>query len=442
MNGTIAEKMGKNECSTGANIYAKDYPIIGVSQCVNQPSPPSLQINKYFLDGSAKKASNEKLFIDPVLSKRIFIIDENVDKLSHDRNNYRIDELSNLILKVDDLYRHSENEIKFEQVVNLFDPFRFFKYELANTCNIQNISAGWIKLWEILTEFDLVPSSLPGESFISFHSGQFPETSIFMLNHYVKTRSNLKSHVWFASTDQKTEDLYGLRSRYSSHWFYKMWLKINDQTKALNEAKFGHLFKIKLSTDFQDKVHLYIADGGLGHDEHIDQEIKYQSKLLNEIIQAFSILKKGGDMIIKLYTFSDTRTQVLISLCVRHFKKVFITKPIASKIFDPESYLVCMEFALEILTDQTLSFDDIGKFDGTIVASDLPDISECLGSAQEQIYNNAINSLNESIILFEEINSTERLKRLRQDAGVIHRPITSAWTKLYPVKSLKAKDRL
>jgi FtsJ-like methyltransferase len=440
----MAEKTRKNECPTEANIYAQNDPIIGLSQSISQQLSliPSLQISKYFLENRDKQSSNDKPSIEPILSRRIFVIEENTNQSSHDKNDCKTDELKNMTLKIDDLYKHSKNEIQFEQVVNLFDPFRFFKYELATDCKIQNISAGWIKLWEILTEFNLVPSSLFGESFISFHAGAYPETSIFALNHYVKTKTNLKSHVWFASAERKADDPYELKSRYPAHWIYRMGSKIEDQTEALNGAKFGHMFTIKLSTYFNDKIHLYISDGGLDPDEHVDREIKYQSKLLNEIVNAFSILKKGGNMTIKLYSFSDTRTQVLISLCVRHFRKAFITKPLSSKIFDPESYLVCVGFDLEILADQTLSFDDLGKFDGTVVASVIPHISESLSSAQEQIYNNTIVSLKQATELFEAVNSSEELKRLRQDAGPIHRLISSAWVKLYPIKQLKARDRL
>jgi hypothetical protein len=491
MDRNTAEKMTKDECLNVADISAETGPPIGTSQCAIISPFPSLDIAKYFLQPIIKDQKyNRKSVPENTLLKRTFIIKDrdlarpitpaptNLEEkqIKHTNNGISLmgmqdylraedngidldimNRLHKLREMIDDLSLslssgqlntsvisrgHREREGPIEQ---LFDPFRFLKYELANTYHIQNISTGWLRLWEVLSEFDLVPLSLLCESFISFHSGSFPETSILALHHYVKTKTNLKSHVWFASAEQKADDPYELRGRYSSHWVDQSVSHTGGKIEALNKAQMGHVFGVKIFNTFPDKIHLYISED---IDPSGDQEV-----LFHQITHGFSLLRKGGNMIIKLCAFFNSTTQVLISLCVRHFAKVFITKPITSKILNDESYLVCISFDLELSMEESPyspSFDS-STFDGTMVVSTLPHISGSLEIALTGIYNATINGLEQALELskllnevksVDETDSTNKLKLLRHEAGSIHKCITSVWVQNFGIKSLKLKDKL
>jgi len=339
-----------------------------------------------------------------------------------------------------DKYYTSDIESKdFSQVLNLFDPFRTYKYRIAQSYRGQNVSNAWLKFWELICEFKLIPNSMPGESFISFDNAALPGSGILAINHYVKTSTSLKSHVWYAcSLDEKEDalaDSYSLVKNYPSRWL-------------MNSGNNGDVTKLanlkSIFNQLSDKIDLYTSD--LGFDVSSDyngQEDQHCHCNLGQILLGMYVLKKGGNLVVKMYTFFSTFTQSLLIYCSKVFEKFYITKPMSSRVTNSECYLVGIDF-LGIPEDIQILETRLDKFslEPLIPVQDF--YNNIFLEAAQGIYGAQISSLLNVINLYDGIskNFEPSIKLLKTETRDMHNIITSKWVQLYPFKSLRQKDRL
>jgi hypothetical protein len=344
----------------------------------------------------------------------------------------------------------------FGQILNLFDPFRFFKYQLAQTCYGQNVNNAWFKLWELVWEFGLVPGSLAGESFVSFHNAGLPGHWILALNHYVKTATNLKSHVWFGLAPSEAEDTFKLRERYPGHWL------------PAEPGDVDELSYVRAARDrFTERVHLYTSDQGLDAAEYEGQEAKHARLNVGQILLGLYTLRPGGHMVVRLYTFFEPLTQSVIAFCAGLFREVHIAKPLASKIINSECYLVALDLTpgphdlspLERWLD--LPVANLGALEGVTGTVDLTGAGSDMAGAQAA-------SLTIAMSLYDRVRTegaegaegadeksnggppnhatasdeVPGLRELRNMVRLQHNQITTSWSQRYPVRTLRLKDRL
>src|SRR5208282_4704225 len=95
--------------------------------------------------------------------------------------------------------------------------------------NTKRISQAWLKMYEVLTNFDLI--SKDGKTFKSFHLCEAPGNFISAINHYIKTNTTIKDFDWTAQTlnpwiergKNKREiigDDYGYIRKYPKKWTF------------------------------------------------------------------------------------------------------------------------------------------------------------------------------------------------------------------------------
>eukprot|EP01097_Dermamoeba_algensis_P003803 TRINITY_DN2588_c0_g2_i3.p1 TRINITY_DN2588_c0_g2~~TRINITY_DN2588_c0_g2_i3.p1 ORF type:complete len:485 (+),score=102.70 TRINITY_DN2588_c0_g2_i3:135-1589(+) len=88
-------------------------------------------------------------------------------------------------------------------------------------------------------------------------------------------------------------------------------------------------------------VSLVVADGGMSIDkEELSQEYKVRQLVLCEFLTMFSVLKKGGDFVCKLFDAFLPFTVGLLYILYRNFEKISIVKPYASRPANSERYVI------------------------------------------------------------------------------------------------------
>lgn len=213
-----------------------------------------------------------------------------------------------------------------------------------------DITKAWMKCYEIISELNLIQST---DSFIHFDNAAFPGSFILATEHYIKTKTNIKNHSWFASSlledvkeSKKTkytlssehalQDTYGLYKNYPDRWLMSNEFN-GDVLKKANQLHICHMIGAK--------VDLYTSDLGFNiGDEYEAQEEKHTIYNAGQILSGLLTLKRGGHLVIKQYTFFETLTLNVLYILSTFFKQMYICKPQTSRDINSEVYIVGKSF--------------------------------------------------------------------------------------------------
>ena len=292
----------------------------------------------------SKKSINNKQYIQRKSEKENNFDDANLHKINDLK--YRL----NLVkTKLDDIYKLPNAS----NIMRLFDPFSKTKYMIAKKLNTDNVTNAWLKCYELIYKYELIPLNKVIENFVYFDNAAFPGSFILATNHIVKTLSKIKNFEWNASSllnggnlqNQNTnplEDTYNLYANYPERWLMNE-LNNGDITDRKNILDFQRQFKEKYGAEHS--VDLYTCDLGtdVSSNYNAQEEIHFMMNLC-QIVCGLSVLKSGGHMLIKHYTIFEPFTISYVSLLSNLFEQVIITKPITSKITNSEIYLVCKKY--------------------------------------------------------------------------------------------------
>ena len=104
---------------------------------------------------------------------------------------------------------------------------------------------------------------------------------------------------------------------------------------------------------------------------------------VGQMICGLRVLRKGGYILLKIYSWFSPRLQSLIAYCASHFDKFYIDKPRTSRPENSEVYLIGMGYnpiseedyqKLLIGLKRVDSLIDLSKIDLTVLRKTLEDI--------------------------------------------------------------------
>lgn len=320
------------------------------------------------------------------------------------------------------LYINEQTAKIISKVMKIFDPFNTFKYDTNKIHKGQIVNNSWLKLWEILSTFKLISHISKDETFITLDVSNKPGASISALNHYVKTMTGIKSHIWIGMcSDKENNELY---SKYESRWLESD-LKLNDIDEVVNKCS-------KIS----DKVCLAIFDYSLELLDYNKQEINYIPYLMGQLYILSQTLNLGGNSVIKIYTLFEKETQSILIMLSKVFKEVFLYHPYASKGTNSETHIVCINF-------QGIDLAMVENIKKRAINEEPSSYMRCFHEYCKNIYVGQISSLSQSLEIYKKMQSNEELlKTLKIDAKNITKSYVQAWASMFPVKTLKCKDKL
>jgi hypothetical protein len=278
---------------------------------------------------------------------RIYLIDLNISDIRFST----VSDNENLIYKDINLIKHSLNDIKSlldniylsdyknaNCLMKKFDPFINEKYNIARNINTINITNAWLKCYELIDYFNLIPTD---DNFVYFDNASFPGSFIIAINHYVKTKRNFKKFNWYGSSincNKKLGDDFHLKKNYPNNWL-------------MDKNNNGDITILSNIIDFQNKLtdkstgirllKLYSCDLGFdcGSDYNNQESLGFKLNIC-QIICGLLTLGTNGHMFIKHFTLFEPFTISYLSLLTILFKEVYISKPNTSRRTNSEVYIV------------------------------------------------------------------------------------------------------
>jgi hypothetical protein len=322
--------------------------------------------------------------------------------------------LNNIKSQLDDIYLSSKYYAKC--VMKTFDPFVKEKYKIAYCINTYNLTNAWLKGYEIIDYFKLIP--IQSELFVYFDNASFPGNFINATNHYVKTQTNIKNFRWYGASLLSKDNLgddFNLKKNYPENWLINEnnngditnISNIMDFQKQLNSLNVKVNNLMNETESLQRTVNLYSCDLALdwGNDYNNQESISFNANLC-QILCGLLTLTTDGHMFVKHFTLFEPFTISYLSLLTALFKEVYISKPITSKRTNSEVYIVCKYYKYPF-EENSMECKIINLFITKVqnLSNDMPFISNMCIAHQissiikscENIYNTQIIALNQFI---------------------------------------------
>lgn len=240
--------------------------------------------------------------------------------------------------------------------------------------HVEMVSNGFIKLWECLTVFNVIPTNGNKGKFKVFHICEAPGQMILSAQHFItKKRERIRQYEWFANSlnpfniDVKKkygrvlQDTYGMIRKNPGKW---LWGADNtgDITNVANVKWFRNRILGYSSSDVsiskKEGVDLIIGDGGLGSG---NDAIVLQRLDLAQVVMVLACSRNGGACVIKHFTpymtnhpESVNASSFFISYLYLYylaFEEVSLFKPYSSDMTSGEFYVIGKGFNGELIDD-------------------------------------------------------------------------------------------
>lgn len=360
---------------------------------------------------------------------------ELIDCQNKNDTKYKIDcyieeELSKTKDKYDDYFIKNS----FRKFHRSYDYFIYEKKNIKKKYNTLHVTNAWIKFQELVTLFKLIPDKISSKdnTFKYFDNAAFPGAFIFAMHHYILTKTNIKNLDWYGSSllgdeDIALQDTYSLYKDYPKRWLMNK--KFNGDVTDIKNINYWEKF-------FNNSVDLYTSDLGLAVSKDYNKQEDFQLRPnIGQLLTGIVVLKKGGSMITKQYTWFHAQNVTILALLTNLFKEVYVTKPITSRPFNSETYIVAKHYLGPFKKDTyeysliELIKDKIKKYD------ELPFIKkDCINkqflSSLKEIYNKIF--YRQIRVIEEELETFNKLENAKdyKDKKIIWKKINDKRNKV------------
>ena len=220
------------------------------------------------------------------------------------------------------------------------------RFTVMEKFGAQNVSNGSLKFIEIMFKFKdiLFKTNDTINDFVTFHNAELPGGFITAINYFIKTQTNIKKWKWYGnsliSQIHGFSDDYGLYSLNKNNWM--MDSKCNGDVSLIETLNY---IKDKMNKLCPNGVDLYTSDLGNegGMDYNAQESFQYLPNL-GQVLLAYMLLKKGGNMVIKQFNMRNIGTISLIYTIANYFDKLIFCKPLTSRPGNSEIYIIGVGF--------------------------------------------------------------------------------------------------
>jgi hypothetical protein len=209
--------------------------------------------------------------------------------------------------------------------------FRYYKHKddmekmhldevVRKKLNDSNISQAWLKMYEIITDCNLVSKNKKG-TFHSFHICEVPGTFINCINNYIHTKTQYSNYEWHSQSLNpkiaRIKDQFGLIRRHPDRWDYGA-----DQTGDITKVKNIDYYKKQVSQ--RPPIQLMTSDCGLSMKDEGYEKVAFAS-----LLAILHILPVDGTMVYKILTPIDEPLILnLVYIAYCNFKELVFYKPV------------------------------------------------------------------------------------------------------------------
>lgn len=390
------------------------------------------------------------------------IDDPNNWKNIHSDFNYSFPQLQKIKIKLNseksklDFTNDNEKiELEYAHITNIVrdcEKLRGRKGFIYNKYNGEIVTNAWLKMYELCCKY-LDPILKDGGVLESFHLAEAPGNFLLAINHYIKVNYPDIRWTWTANTynvkfyknTKYFEDKYNIAKQYPHKWDYGC-DKDGDITSHFNIAEYEKKYK-------NNNIKFITSDA-----KCVKKEIDFNNEeLINipvqvgQILNGLFLLKKGGTMILKHFTFLEAQSVCLLLLVKIYFEKVFIVKPISSKPANSETYLVCVNYKKyptihqkNKLLNYMNYIRNLNNKDGcpTLFKNCIPVklLNEII-NISEKLCETQIKYINKNLCAYNLYTGIEKSK-IWNDMRKEHDITVEKWINLYNIDYLNESDKL
>jgi 23S rRNA U2552 (ribose-2'-O)-methylase RlmE/FtsJ len=232
------------------------------------------------------------------------------------------------------------------------------------------LSRAFLKLWEMIVYFDLIPNS---DNFVSAHlaegPGSFIQATILfrdMLAKFNKIKTS-KNDKYYAVTLHSDNEHLLIEKEFINYYDKEKPKRLHIlntvNKKNIKEQKGGK--RIGDSTDgditnlhtinlfggkqnagggYSEEADLVTADGGFDWKKENLQEQEAYRLIFGQMLAALKTQKSGGNFVLKIFETYTKNTIKILELLRLFYNEVYICKPFTSRISNSEKYIVCKKF--------------------------------------------------------------------------------------------------
>ena len=211
----------------------------------------------------------------------------------------------------------------------------------------RNFNRAFYKIWEIIEEFNLRKRNMSCLSMC-----EAPGSFIYgIYTNYMNFSKIIDSEGFIEKYNQRKEinkcifDTFSINKK-----------GFPEYNNLIYKNKYINILSYKESdiTDketldyFSRNLHKYdiiTCDGGIDDAGNYDKKEELHKNLINsQIILGVKLQKMSGNLICKFYDITQDYTIENIIFLYKNYRKVFIYKPITSRITNSEKYIICIDY--------------------------------------------------------------------------------------------------
>ena len=280
-------------------------------------------------------------------------------------NRKKIYLVTSLFEKTIDYKAETDDGIKYESIGEGVESF----VKEINPKLPPLLNRAYLKLWEMLVYFDLIPDK---EDFVSSHlcegPGSFIQATVYfreLQEKLGKIKTSAKDNYYGVTLHSDTEHLQ-MQQDFIKYFDKDKTKRLHVlETKSVSEIKdmYGGGYNGLLSNGDITKINtirlfggskdvesfakpsdLVTADGGFDWKKENLQEQEAYKLIFSEIITAIKVQKSGGSFVLKIFESYTFTTLKFIEILRVFYKEVYICKPFTSRISNSEKYIICKDF--------------------------------------------------------------------------------------------------
>lgn len=256
-----------------------------------------------------------------------------------------------------ELYKNDTTiQTSYRKMVILSHPFEIIKADVYTSfikdCPPLKMTNAFMKMWELLSWIEKNGYlKLPEDKLDMFDVASAPGMFIIAVDNYLR-----KNHPG-VKLDWKSCSLEGGTALTDA---YNLFAENPTRYKPCNVLDGDDIKKCITKKRYQ----LVTGDIGIYHEDSYDrlQEEVQLDLEWGQMVLALNQCDKGGNMILKMYSMVTLETVFLLDTLNKYFKHVFITKPYCTRLFNDESYIICINRNSKDCSDEPLKRPYISEY--------------------------------------------------------------------------------
>ena len=354
--------------------------------------------------------------------------------------------LDNKIYKILNKYKNMINNIENIKIWDFCKKLSN-EYELLHHCiknrisnlgiaNYDPISRSFFKMWELCFDCNIID---PNKREITYGAlaegpGGFIECFNFYRRRFCINPIDIVNCI---TLKPYNNDIPGWKK---SHRIFR---ECSKYTISYGKDDTGDLYNVENIKYFanlftEKKADLVTGDGGFDFsDDYSNQEVLAFRLIFCEIVAGLSILKKGGNMIIKLFDLFHYASIDIVYTLAYYFDKLHIVKPFTSRSANSEKYIVCKSFrginkedlnSLYNIVDEMVILSKQHKYVRKIINNKIPkDFIDLIQATNIYFISKQIKSLIKGLSYVKEELNNEDINEIKKQQTIY----SVSWCKKY-----------